>query len=170
MRREGIPFGQPFRYDYPPDSPYGANPDFPNDRGLCFVCYQRSIRDQFELIQRGWVNDEAVPEDGDGMDPVASQASPRRTIRIPGAKTDPVRLYRQWVTTGGEYFFLALHQRAEALVEQEDVSDSCWARRGIRPCQTWIDLVPPAGFDPRCRLESAKWGIFRHLPRSLILG
>jgi Dyp-type peroxidase family len=104
--RRGIPFGQSFRHGTPPDSPYGADPQFPDDRGLCFVCYQRSIRDQFELIQCTWVNREAVPEPGDGVDPVASQASRNRAIRVPGAATDPVRLPRQWVTTtGGEYFF-----------------------------------------------------------------
>jgi Dyp-type peroxidase family len=104
--RRGIPFGQSFRHGNPPDSPFGADPAFPNDRGLCFVCYQRSIRDQFELIQCTWVNQEAVPEAGDGVDPVASQASPRRKLRVPGAAADPVRLPKQWVTTtGGEYFF-----------------------------------------------------------------
>jgi Dyp-type peroxidase family len=104
--RRGIPFGQSFRHGNPPDSEYGAHPDFPNDRGLCFVCYQRSIRDQFELIQRSWVNDEAVPEPGDGVDPVASQSTPERSFRLPRGAIDPVRLSRQWVTTtGGEYFF-----------------------------------------------------------------
>jgi Dyp-type peroxidase family len=104
--RRGIPFGQSFRHGNPPHSPFGADPPFPNDRGLCFVSYQRSIRDQFELIQRRWVNEETVPEAGDGVDPVASQASPERKIRIPGAAADPVHLPQQWVrTTGGEYFF-----------------------------------------------------------------
>ena len=107
--RRGITFGQSFRDGNPPHSPFGADPRFPDDRGLCFVCYQRSIRDQFEVIQCGWVNREAVPEDGDGVDPVASQAypaSPERTIRVPGTAADPVRLPGQWVTTtGGEYFF-----------------------------------------------------------------
>ena len=104
--RRGIPFGQSFRHGNPPHSPFGADPRFPNDRGLCFVSYQRSIRDQFELIQCSWVNQEAVPEPGDGVDPVASQASPKRTIRVPGAATDPVHLPQLWVTTtGGEYFF-----------------------------------------------------------------
>ena len=104
--RRGIPFGQSFRHGNPPHSPIGADPRFPNDRGLCFVSYQRSIRDQFELIQCSWVNREAVPEDGDGVDPVASQASPERTILVPGTAVDPVSLPKQWVTTtGGEYFF-----------------------------------------------------------------
>jgi Dyp-type peroxidase family len=104
--RRGIPFGQSFRHGNPPDSPAGADPQFPNDRGLCFVCYQRSIRDQFELIQCTWVNQEAVPEAGDGVDPIASQASPERKLRVPGAVADPLHLPAQWVTTtGGEYFF-----------------------------------------------------------------
>jgi Dyp-type peroxidase family len=104
--RRGIPFGQSFRDGNPPHSPLGADPRFPDDRGLCFVCYQRSIRDQFELIQCSWVNREAVPEDGDGVDPVASQASPERMIRVPRIAPDPVQLPKQWVrTTGGEYFF-----------------------------------------------------------------
>jgi Dyp-type peroxidase family len=104
--RRGIPFGQSFRDGNPPHSPFGANPRFPNDRGLCFVCYQQSIRDQFEIIQCDWVNREAIPEDGDGVDPVASQASPERTIRVPRIASDPVHLPEQWVrTTGGEYFF-----------------------------------------------------------------
>jgi Dyp-type peroxidase family len=104
--RRGIPFGQSFRHGTPPDSPYGADPQFPDDRGLCFVCYQRSIRDQFERIQCTWVNQETVPEPGDGVDPVASQASAKRKLRIPGTTPDPVHLPKQWVTTtGGEYFF-----------------------------------------------------------------
>jgi Dyp-type peroxidase family len=104
--RRGIPFGQSFRDGNPPHSLFGADPRFPNDRGLCFVSYQRSIRDQFELIQCSWVNQEAVPEAGDGVDPVASQASPERMIRVPRIAADPVHLPEQWVrTTGGEYFF-----------------------------------------------------------------
>jgi Dyp-type peroxidase family len=106
LLRRGIPFGQSFRNGTPPDGAFGADPPFPNDRGLCFVCYQRSIRDQFELIQCTWVNQEKVPEAGDGVDPVASQASDKRRLRIPGAAAGPVHLPKQWVTTtGGEYFF-----------------------------------------------------------------
>ena len=107
--RRGIPFGDSFDPGSEPDSPSGADPQFPNDRGLCFVCYQRSIRDQFEFIQRDRANQDSVPEPGDGVDPVASQASqssPGRLFRLPGGAIDPVRLPQQWVTTtGGEYFF-----------------------------------------------------------------
>ena len=106
--RRGIPFGDSFDPRSEPDSPSGADPQFPNDRGLCFVCYQRSIRDQFEFIQHGWANQDSVPQPGDGVDPVASQAAPEgeRSFRLPGGAVDPVRLPKQWVTTtGGEYFF-----------------------------------------------------------------
>jgi Dyp-type peroxidase family len=104
--RRGIPFGASFDPDSEPDSPAAADPRFPNDRGLCFVCYQRSIRDQFEFIQQEWANQDSVPKPGDGVDPVASQASPERLFRLPGGAIDPVKLPNQWVTTtGGEYFF-----------------------------------------------------------------
>jgi Dyp-type peroxidase family len=104
--RRGIPFGESFDPASQPDSPSGAEPQFPNDRGLCFVCYQRSIRDQFEFIQHQWANQDSVPKPGDGVDPVASQSSPERSFRLPGGAIDPVRLPKQWVTTtGGEYFF-----------------------------------------------------------------
>jgi Dyp-type peroxidase family len=117
--RRGIPFGQSFRHGTPPGSPFGADPEFPNDRGLCFVCYQRSIRDQFELIQCTWVNQEAVPEPGDGVDPVASQASAKRKLRL-GAAANPVHLPKQWVTTtGGEYFFSPSISALERLSGQQ---------------------------------------------------
>jgi Dyp-type peroxidase family len=103
--RRGFSYGQSFDPDSPPDSPSGADPQFPDDRGLCFVCYQRSIRDQFEFIQDEWVNQNSVPKPGDGVDPVAS-TTPERSFRLSGGAIDPVRLPKQWVTTtGGEYFF-----------------------------------------------------------------
>jgi Dyp-type peroxidase family len=117
--RRGTPFGQSYRDGHPPDSPIGADPRFPNDRGMCFVCYQRSIRDQFELIQGTWVNRDSVPEPGDGVDPVASQASPPRLFRYPGGEVDPVSLPTQWVTTtGGEYFFSPSITALERLTSQ----------------------------------------------------
>jgi Dyp-type peroxidase family len=104
--RRGIPFGDSLKPDTRPESSAGADPQFPKDRGLCFVCYQRSIRDQFEFIQDRWVNQDSVPKPGDGVDPIASQSSPERSIRLFGGDIDPVRLSKQWVTTtGGEYFF-----------------------------------------------------------------
>jgi Dyp-type peroxidase family len=83
--RRGIPFGRSFHHGSRPDSLFGADPQFPDDRGLCFVCYQGSILHQFEHIQRIWANQDSFPEPGDGVDPIVSH---------------------QWVTTtAGEYFF-----------------------------------------------------------------
>jgi Dyp-type peroxidase family len=115
--RRGIPFGQSFHRGGRPHSPFAADAAFPHDRGLCFACYQRSIADQFELIQSSWVNADSVPQPADGVDAIISQAADRRQIAIPGTPRTPLRLARQWVrTTGGEYFFApsitALHQLA----------------------------------------------------------
>jgi Dyp-type peroxidase family len=118
--RRGIPFGQSFRHGHPPRSPFGADPPFPDDRGLCFVSYQRSIRDQFERIQCTWVNKEGVPEAGDGVDPVASQAAGERRMRIPGAGANPVHLPRWVRTTGGEYFFSPSISALELLSGKEN--------------------------------------------------
>jgi Dyp-type peroxidase family len=52
--RRGIPFGEPL--------PIGTDADPANgDRGLLFVCYQASIRDQFEFLQASWANEESKP-------------------------------------------------------------------------------------------------------------
>ena len=52
------------------------------------------------------MNQDSVLKPGDGVDPIASQSSPERSIRLFGGAIDPVRLSKQWVTTtGGEYFF-----------------------------------------------------------------
>jgi hypothetical protein len=57
----GIQFGKSFDRDVDPDSPTGANAAFPDDRGLCFLCYQSSIKDKFEFLMRFWVNNESFP-------------------------------------------------------------------------------------------------------------
>jgi Dyp-type peroxidase family len=104
--RRGIPFGHSFHSGGRPASPYAPDAAFPQDRGLCFVCYQRSITDQFEFIQGQWVNNESFPQTTDGVDPIISQASQTRSMTIPTAPTTPLQLTKQWVTTtGGEYFF-----------------------------------------------------------------
>jgi Dyp-type peroxidase family len=104
--RRGIPFGHSFHRGAEVASPYADMPQFPQDRGLCFACYQRSIVDQFEFIQQSWVNTDSFPNTGDGVDPLISQQTSPRSFHLPGAPTDPVQLVAQWVkTTGGEYFF-----------------------------------------------------------------
>jgi len=53
--RRAIPFGPPF--------PEGASPDG-EERGMLFMCYQTSIVEQFEHIQRQWANVVEVRRDG----------------------------------------------------------------------------------------------------------
>ncbi|MEU6506249.1 Dyp-type peroxidase [Streptomyces sp. NPDC046942] len=52
--RRGIPYGAPFD----PTSP-GGGPD--EERGLVFICYQADLVDQFEFMQRNWVNTPNFP-------------------------------------------------------------------------------------------------------------
>jgi hypothetical protein len=68
--RRGIPFGESFHRGGRPNSRFASAAQFPHDRGLCFVCYQSSIADQFEFIQSRWVNTDSFPDNGDGLDPV----------------------------------------------------------------------------------------------------
>jgi Dyp-type peroxidase family len=62
--RRGIPFGKSFQEGAPADGPQGPNPDYPNDRGLIFVCYQGSLARQFEFIQSTWANRPDKPDAG----------------------------------------------------------------------------------------------------------
>lgn len=107
--RRGIPYGAPFK---PGEAPYQGQgqplADDGNDRGLLFLCYQASIRDQFEFIQQAWVNSPTFPtvEGGAeaGRDPIISQDVEKPTFHIP-SKDKTLELARWVLTTGGEYFF-----------------------------------------------------------------
>lgn len=101
--RRGIPYGDQLQPNAERGTPYAADAD----RGLCFVCYQRSIEDQFEYIQRQ-ANDVHRPRADDGADPIAAQAEEgERFFRLPGSAVERFSLGRPpWVTTtGGGYFF-----------------------------------------------------------------
>jgi Dyp-type peroxidase family len=106
LLRRGIPFGVSLDESARAGSPAGADATFPDDRGLLFLCYQSSIRRQFEFVQRRWVNDGDFPADGDGQDPVITQSSAAGRFRIPSPRRTHVLMMRHFVTTtGGEYFF-----------------------------------------------------------------
>jgi Dyp-type peroxidase family len=109
--RRGIPYGKPM--------PGVANttatdPDPDAPRGLLFMCFQRNIEEQFEFIQRTWVDNEIFPRGlfgkDTGDDPVIGQNrdeaqrwperwgdddTNRRTYNFESAVT----------LEGGEYFF-----------------------------------------------------------------
>ncbi len=48
LLRRGIPYGEPYDSGAQTGSPQSGDAAFPDDRGLLFLCYQRSIEEQFE--------------------------------------------------------------------------------------------------------------------------
>jgi len=100
--RRGSPFGPPLI------SPLGGDDGV--ERGLHFLCYQASIEDQFEFLQKRWANTELGPTPG-GHDIIIGQTkSMERTMEVPaivrGQQPEVVTTPTQWVTpTGGGYFF-----------------------------------------------------------------
>lgn len=117
LLRRGLPYGEPF------DPTKSGSENI--DRGLLFLCYQRDIEDQFEFVQKAWVNDpnfpcpEAAkdahghstgkcPGDGkpDGQDPIIAQsATGPFTIPTDTAPKHIDALKHFVTTTGGDYFF-----------------------------------------------------------------
>jgi Dyp-type peroxidase family len=103
--RRGIPYGSSLPQGEPTDGA-AAQAEFPDDRGLLFLCYQSSIARQFEFVQRHFVNDPDFPEAGAGHDPVITQVPGTLSFGLPGGRSDHVALLQRFViTTGGEYFF-----------------------------------------------------------------
>ncbi|KAF4612368.1 hypothetical protein D9613_003959 [Agrocybe pediades] len=83
-------------------------------RGLLFACYQSSITDGFQFIQRSWVNNATFPfaettPEVPGLDPLisASTLTDRKLSGIdPNNPSTELKLEDQWVVPrGGEYFF-----------------------------------------------------------------
>jgi Dyp-type peroxidase family len=124
LLRRGIPFGNSLGA---PEHG-GSHVEFPYDRGLLFLAYQKSIKDQFEFVQSAWVNDPNFPcnsaknnhpstdkdnickaNDPDGQDPIIAQ-SPAGSFRLPSTHASGCPVHQLDVkhfvtTTGGEYFF-----------------------------------------------------------------
>jgi Dyp-type peroxidase family len=108
LLRRGITFGETYQPGFPDNDVHGADPDFPNDRGLLFLCYQASIENQFEFVQSNWINNPGFPHVApeDGHDPIASQRTTGRRFRLPITNMPASDLPPSWVvTTGGGYFF-----------------------------------------------------------------
>lgn len=116
IARRGIPYGPPVT---------GAADNLPNDdnpatpRGLLFLCFQANIEDQFEFIQRTWVDNKHFPtsvltngllqrDTGDdpliGQDPDEAQRWPKKWGAAErGKKT--INFEAAVTLRGGEYFF-----------------------------------------------------------------
>jgi Dyp-type peroxidase family len=77
-----------------------------SDKGLLFVAYQSSIKEQFEFLMRMWANKENTPRSNGGLDPILSQ-NPSRAFHLPiDGKVENIAITKSFVEpTGGEYFF-----------------------------------------------------------------
>ncbi len=104
MARRGITYGQRT------DDFMDINTMPEGGVGLLFMAYQRSIADQFEFIQKSWVNNDSFPKSGVGIDPVLGQNPVQTAQKWPkvwGDATQTVSFnFRDFVKMrGGEYFF-----------------------------------------------------------------
>jgi deferrochelatase/peroxidase EfeB len=89
--------------------PYPARPEFSDKRGLYFVAMNASIENQFEFLQKAWING---PRGGlsASRDPVAASGGGLRKMLIEGSGTEPPILLLdipEFVSCrGGQYYFM----------------------------------------------------------------
>ena len=109
--RRGIPYGSPLPNDGTPTNPgLEAAP-----RGLLFMCFQQNIEDQFEFIQRTWIDNKNFPtgilvQRDTGDDPLIGQDrnEAQRWPKIWGDKEEGKKTFNFELAVtlkGGEYFF-----------------------------------------------------------------
>lgn len=114
IMRRGIPYG----YVLPPEP---TQSQIDRDRGLVFVCFQNSIKEQFEFIQQHWSNDANFPvsaeqptggyaptpgQPADGPDPIVGQHHGSGAVNLKRPIGDQTVGLAQFVrTTAGEYLF-----------------------------------------------------------------
>ena len=99
IMRRGIPFGPHF------DPPHGHGHAADAERGLMFQCFCASLEDQFEFLQRQWVNNSAFPNMDDGPDPVIGRDG---TNTLQRTSHRVARLsFRQFVSTSGAIYAFA---------------------------------------------------------------
>ena len=101
MVRNGIPYGSEFSED--PDG----------KRGLLFVCYQSSLENSFQFVQKAWSNAATFPTSRTGYDALIGQAKDDELLHttlhdaneediVPGLGKFP----RMVTMRGGDYFFV----------------------------------------------------------------
>ena len=120
LLRRGIAYGEPFDIGAPAGTPHGGDAD----RGLLFLCYQRSIVDQFEFVQRLWVNNPNFPQRGDGQDLIIAQEAVTREFTAPGLQEPQLQIGQFVRTTGGEYFFQPSISALERLSHDGHITDA----------------------------------------------
>ena len=109
--RRGITYGK--REKEPQDNPRLEKLPL-GDVGLLFMCYQRNIAQQFEVLQYLYANDPRLPEQQEpGIDPIIGQPGGNGVgqLKWPARWNDPREKHKpfdfhSFVTLkGGEYFF-----------------------------------------------------------------
>lgn len=68
-----------------------------------FACYQASIEDQFQFLQRYWVNNADFPDRSDGPDPVIG-VDGEVVLHADGGATTELPELRRFVRTQGSLF------------------------------------------------------------------
>ncbi len=106
--RRGIPYGR--LYDEAPAE---------SDRGLTFLAFQTSIKDQFEFLTQHWMNsdDKPAPE----SDLLIGRRTPpgNLTIQGPAGPVSVTGPAQPWITpTGGAYLFAPSRSGLRKLAEQ----------------------------------------------------
>ncbi len=104
LLRRGIAYGE----SYDLEAQVGSAGSREADRGLLFVSYQASIRNQFEFVQQSWANNSAFPTHASpaGHDPIIGQdQSGKRFFGIPGPHASmPITDIDPFVVTTGTLY------------------------------------------------------------------
>ncbi len=110
--RRGIPFQNAPRIRKPDGDLSDKPEEQPTDGvGLLFMCYVADIANQFEFVQRDWVNSPTFAQGGTGKDPLIGQPADNTIYHWPpayGDTTHPKKdvSFGDFITMrGGAYFF-----------------------------------------------------------------
>lgn len=106
IMRRGIPFGPQYDHKHPENASNGQ------ERGLLFMSYQTSIREQFEPLVNDWMNSDVNPEGGEGFDLLigqnnrSGQGRLRTAMLTVNGQDHTLSAMNDFIVpTGGEYLF-----------------------------------------------------------------
>lgn len=143
LLRRGIPFGPP--YDDDPSA----------ERGLAFISFQTSIRNQLEFLTSSWMNSPAKPGPSAGHDLLVGRAIGGRRMSIPGphGAVDIDDGGAQWITpTGGGYLFVpgkrAMSRMADPLARGVAWRAERLVAKGTAAVQSAVDTFGSVGGPP----------------------